>query len=425
MLRKLWSILGPLLIASCLVLLTILGSPLALRHSIKEEKSNAVAITETSFKNSLIKNQALSDPDTHFVPFLGSSEWNRMDGMHPSVLAERYNRSYRPYLMGNRGAASLSQYFGLQQITPYIRDRKAVVFISPQWFSKKGTDPGAVQNYLSNTQVIEFLLKAKPGIESQVAAERLLKLNPGVYKPNLLRKISKGKPLSHFDILSLKIQNQISRKEEGLFSFLGRSQNYEKRILPRVEGLPKKFSYSKLQRIATRRAKKETSNNPFGINNSFYNKRIAPQHDLLKNSQTTFSYVSSPEYTDFELLLSEFAKQKTQAIFIIPPVNKKWADYTGLNYDKYQEAVQKIKYQLKSQGFHHIADFSNDGGRAYFMQDTIHLGWNGWLAFDKEVKPFLENKIPESHYKIHPYFFTKEWANNKFDNKNSSFKDDN
>ena len=77
------------------------------------------------------------------------------------------------------------------------------------------------------------------------------------------------------------------------------------------------------------------------------------------------------------------SKSKVNPIFIIPPVNKKWMDYAGLREDMYQQTVQKIRYQLESQGFTNIADFSKDGGEAFFMKDTIHLGWLGWLAFDK------------------------------------------
>ena len=49
--------------------------------------------------------------------------------------------------------------------------------------------------------------------------------------------------------------------------------------------------------------------------------------------------------------------------------------------DMYQQTVQKIRYQLESQGFNNIADFLKDGGGAFFYKDTIHLGWLGWLAF--------------------------------------------
>ena len=46
----------------------------------------------------------------------------------------------------------------------------------------------------------------------------------------------------------------------------------------------------------------------------------------------------------------------------------------------YQQTVQKIRYQLESQGFTNIADFSKDGGEAFFMKDTIHLGWLGLVG---------------------------------------------
>lgn len=53
---------------------------------------------------------------------------------------------------------------------------------------------------------------------------------------------------------------------------------------------------------------------------------------------------------------------------------------------------KKVTYQLREQGFNNILDLSNDGGKPYFMQDTIHLGWHGWLTVDKSVKPFLDGK---------------------------------
>lgn len=49
---------------------------------------------------------------------------------------------------------------------------------------------------------------------------------------------------------------------------------------------------------------------------------------------------------------------------------------------------QKIKFQLNSQGFNRIADFVNQAGTNYFMEDTIHLGWKGWLAADQQIRPF-------------------------------------
>jgi D-alanine transfer protein len=49
------------------------------------------------------------------------------------------------------------------------------------------------------------------------------------------------------------------------------------------------------------------------------------------------------------------------------------------------------------------------------MEDTIHLGWRGWLKMDQQVKPFLSRKQPAAHYRIQNRFFSRTWqlAQNK------------
>ncbi|MGT2932903.1 D-alanyl-lipoteichoic acid biosynthesis protein DltD [Streptococcus catagoni] len=411
MLKKLGLVFGPLLVAIILVVVTIGSSPICLPHNLKQEKTNAVSLSDTSFKNSLVKKQAFSDPKHKFVPFFGSSEWSRMDSMHPYILAEKYKRDYRPYLVGKRGTQSLSHYFGIQGFKKELENGKAVLVISPQWFSPQGTDTLAVQKYMSNSQIISFLRNAKfHKTESRIAAQRLLQLNPGVAYSRLMKKIARGDSLSALDNHLLNCAHKISLKEESFFSQFSYSTNYQDRIEPRLKGLPKTFSYDKLGHLAMQRGEAGSSNNRFGINNNFYSKRIAPQYASYKNFQANNSFIISPEYTDFQLLLSQLAEDKVQVLFVIPPVNKKWADYTGLNQGKYQRAVQKIKYQLQSQGFTEVVDFSKEGGKPYFMQDTIHLGWNGWLELDKKVLPFMKKKI-STDYHVNDYFLSKEWAN--------------
>ena len=53
-----------------------------------------------------------------------------------------------PTFLGERGAASLNQYFGMQQILPELKDNTAVYVVSPQWFTKKGYDSSAFNNSL-------------------------------------------------------------------------------------------------------------------------------------------------------------------------------------------------------------------------------------------------------------------------------------
>ena len=202
------------------------------------------------------------------------------------------------------------------------------------------------------------------------------------------------------------------RREDAFFStFMAmNNSNYEKKVLSRLDRLPDSFSYDALKEMATAEAKKKTSNNKLGISNSFYKSRIARKLKKLKGFQKKESYLQSPEYNDLQLVLDQFAQSRTNVLFVIPPVNSKWMAYTGLSGDMYQKTVEKIRYQLESQGFTNIADFSKDGDKPYFMQDTIHIGWNGWLAFDKVVDPFVSNPQPAPEYKINERFLSKDWA---------------
>ena len=95
MLKRLWLILGPVFCAMALVATLLFFYPINHKHNLTEEKKAAVSLTAEGFKSRARKEEALGDPNYRFVPFFGSSEWLRFDIVHPAVLAEKYDRSYR------------------------------------------------------------------------------------------------------------------------------------------------------------------------------------------------------------------------------------------------------------------------------------------------------------------------------------------
>ena len=120
MLKRLWLILGPVFCAFLMVVALLFFYPTKQQHDYQAEKRSAVTLTAGSFKGRTQKVRALTDKKHRFVPYFGSSEWLRFDSMHPAVLSEKYKRNYRPYFLGQRGAASLTQYFGMQQMLPQL-----------------------------------------------------------------------------------------------------------------------------------------------------------------------------------------------------------------------------------------------------------------------------------------------------------------
>ncbi|OFN84177.1 D-alanyl-lipoteichoic acid biosynthesis protein DltD [Streptococcus sp. HMSC061D10] len=412
MLKRLWLIFGPIFVAGLLVFLLICFYPSSPSHNLMEEKYSAASVSTESFKERSQKVRALTDPNMRFVPFFGSSEWVRFDSMHPAVLAEKYDRSYRPYFMGQAGAATLSQYFGIQQITSELEKKQAVFVISPQWFTKEDQDSVTFQTYFNNDQLTAFLENQSGDVASQYAANRLLKQNPRVPMKRIVEKLAKGEKLSEFDQSMINISSQINEKQSaifGQFSIRGRLK-YKDHVEKYLSSLPEQFSYEELENIARKDAEENTTNNDLGMENHFYNTQLKKDLKKWEGYQKNYNFLQSREYNDLQLVLDQFAKSKVNVLFVFQPVNKKWMDYTGLSEEMYQHSVEKIRYQLESQGFTNIADFSKNGDEPYFVKDTIHIGWLGWLAFDKVVNPFLSNPTTELNYQMNDRFFSQDWA---------------
>ena len=412
MLKRLWMIFGPVLIAGLLVFLLIFFYPTSKSYNLSQEKRYAAAISTQSFRERFQKVRALSDPSLRFIPFFGSSEWIRFDSMHPAVLAEKYNRSYRPYFLGQAGAASLNQYFGMQQILPEIENKQAVFVISPQWFTETEYEPAVFRRYFNTDQLGAFLENQSGDVSSRYAAKRLMTKYPDVVLGDIVKKITEGEQLSEIDQTLIDTLARFNQKQSFLFGQLSVNdgEKYRDRVEKYLKDLPDKFSYDALREIAVKDAEANTTNNDMGMENHFYDTQVKKDLKKWKDYQKNYNFLKSSEYNDLQLVLNQFANSKVNVLFVIQPVNKKWIDYTGLNQDMYQHAVEKIRYQLESQGFTNIADFSKNGAEPYFVKDTIHIGWLGWLAFDKAVDPFLSNPTPAPTYHLNERFFSKEWS---------------
>ncbi|WP_297815387.1 D-alanyl-lipoteichoic acid biosynthesis protein DltD [uncultured Lactobacillus sp.] len=409
--RKLWQIFGPVICAFILLALLFL---IPWHRNVKSDKllfKASVSQSQNVFKGQEIKQAAFSK---QYVPFYGSSELSRMDPMHPSVLAYKYKRDYRPFLLGGPGSQSLTHFFSMQETVNQLANKKAVFIISPQWFTKQGQNAAAFGMYFSQLQAVNWILNAKDSVATRYAARRLLDMPSGNSSESTkyaLMTLASGKKLSEEQVLWLKARRRILTNEDSFFSSMELTNNVPK-IQNAAHKLPGTYAYDNLRQEANAQGKAATSSNPFGISNSFFKNRLNKKElGRLKGSQKDFDYTQSPECADFELVLNEFAKEHVNVLFVIPPVNEKWAKYTGLSQKMYQTSVSKIKQQLTSQGFDNIADLSRDGGKKFFMEDTIHLGWNGWLAVDQYVRPFMKEPNIPIDYHLNNYYYTKAWGN--------------
>ena len=252
MLKRLWRIFGPVICALVLVVVVIYCYPQGRKHNYQTDKRNAVTLTTANFKSRINKTNALSNKEHRFVPFFGSSEWLRFDALHPAVLAEKYDRNYRPYFIGQRGAASLNQYLGMQQMLPELKNGTAVYVLSPQWFTKKGYNSAAFQQFFSNDQLSSFLNQNETDENSEYAAKRILEMKPEIAMKSQLTKVAKGQELNAFDKTYVQFLAELNKREDALFSPFAapNNANYDKKVLPYLKELPDEFSYEALDQVA-------------------------------------------------------------------------------------------------------------------------------------------------------------------------------
>lgn len=410
--KRLFKIFGPIIVAAIL-LLTVLLTPFSfgLNHVSKDtEQKAAVSLSANVLKGRQIKRQALDDG---YVPFFGSSEWSRFDPMHPSVLAQKYHRDYQPFLLGARGTQSLTQYFVMQSVQKQLTNKKAVFVISPQWFVPKGTRKDAFSYYYSPLQTTDWLQSGHNTAMDRYAAKRLLQMPSGSSDKTLadaLARVAAGFKPTDAQMTYMKYKARVLSSEDEFFSRIGISQKNLDKVDRQANRLPNTYNANQLDQLAGKIGKAETTSNSLQISNQFWNTQLKRNYKRLKGSQQHLNYTKSPEFADFQLVLNQFANNHTDVLFIIPPINQRWADYTGLSMKMIAQFDKKIRYQLTSQGFNNIVDLTKDGSEDYFMTDTIHLGWRGWLAVDQRVDPFLSKKTTtKPNYHINDAFYSNRW----------------
>ena len=114
----------------------------------------------------------------------------------------------------------------------------------------------------------------------------------------------------------------------------------------------------------------------------------------MKNSSKNTKYDESKEYDDLDILLSIVKDLKLNMKFAILPANGKWSDYTGIDSEKRQVAYNNLKEIAKKNNIE-VMDYSSKEYEEYYMYDAMHLGWRGWIDFERDLYK-LKNRMNEN-----------------------------
>ncbi|MGE6258122.1 D-alanyl-lipoteichoic acid biosynthesis protein DltD [Heyndrickxia sporothermodurans] len=379
---------APMIIAVVLFLIFVFFPNKWLEHFITDEKveSASTELSPLMFQGELIQSKMLANKK--YYPIYGSSELSRFDPFHPSNFFRANVKGCEPFLVGRGGTQSIIQFMNLASHADQLKGKKLVFIVSPQWFHKGGIDEFHFAPNYSMLQAYDlaFNKTIDPTLKKE-AIRRLLQFDV-IKRDRLLSTLFKSE-LESSGHLSLKekavkplayVNMQLLKKKDLYYSIIG----HYKRNLHMKSDLVKDKSWNELEKEATHYGKARANNNPFHVSNQYYEQKIAPKLDTLKNRKTETSFAHSVEYNDFQMIINLLKEKGAKPLFVSLPVNGKWYDYTGFPKEGRDVFYNKIRNQVSRAGFP-LADFSGHEYDPYFLKDTMHIAWKGWVYMDREM----------------------------------------
>ena len=150
------------------------------------------------------------------------------------------------------------------------------------------------------------------------------------------------------------------------------------------------FDYRQALNEAMAQAAEMVTNNDFTMQDSYYSTYIGARLDQMEGKDSDLSYSVSPEYDDLRCLLDLCALWDLDVLFVHVPMHGAWNDYTGFDADRRAEYYDAVRGIVEAYDNVTLLDLTASEYEPYFLCDTMHLGWKGWLAVDEAIVEFYQ-----------------------------------
>lgn len=150
------------------------------------------------------------------------------------------------------------------------------------------------------------------------------------------------------------------------------------------------FDYRQALNEAMAQAAEMVTNNDFTMQDSYYSTYIGARLDQMEGKDSDLSYSVSPEYDDLRCLLDLCALWDLDVLFVHVPMHGAWNDYTGFDADRRAEYYDAVRGIVEAYDNVTLLDLTASEYESYFLCDTMHLGWKGWLAVDEAIVEFYQ-----------------------------------
>ncbi len=415
--------------ALVLILCVALGTHLFTAAAAKKEQDGLYAWTDETKYASMHALSSSIDEDT--IPVMGSSELQHQKSTpyNPGNLFQ--DQDIKPLLIGAGYYQSLFHATALSAMEPEMENRKTVLILAPQWFRKSGVRPEAFASRFSEENYIDMLqnpklkketreyiiarthkllAKTDPTMDKRIRSyeEQYLDENlaPVISSPGMRERFVREKNRTNI-YLRYKVYDLFHKKFEmpdasedsgssdaaGASDASGASEDASSSDAAGSSDADESSSpdFAGLRAQAAIDGEEACGGNEFYVKRSYYEHYIVHVMEEEKDSGIKTGYSVSPEYDDLNCFLMTCRDLEITPLIIITPVNGYWYDYIGFPADAREDYYSQIR-EMAAAYDAEVCDFSDREYEPYFMEDTIHIGWKGWVDACEAIYRFAKEK---------------------------------
>ena len=361
--------------------------PQALGNTLDEEKITGTWLVRT----------AAEQEDTLTV--FGSSELKTFEiSTHPANFFAGKRCGFQVNLVGRGACQSLVHAMAVGASGESLKGKKIVLITAPQSYVEGGIAPDLFLANFSEQQMLtlladddlpaqlrQYLAARVQALIAQYNAQNHTDLQTHTAAGLLTRAWAKGSGaektlLAPYAALSRWL---LDTKDLAVSARCIRAGDFAD-----AEAKSGDIDWAAEQAQALAQAKAQSTNNDFYMLDSYYQTYVGHRLSQMEGRDAQVCYDVSPEYDDLRCLLDICKAKDIQALFVHVPVNGKWSDYTGLTQQRRQTYYENVWDIVSQYDNVTLLDLTAEEDTPYFLCDTMHLGWKGWLAVDRAMDEF-------------------------------------
>lgn len=344
-----------------------------------------------------LMRQAAQEPDTLLI--FGSSELKTTDiCSHPANFFAGKRCGFQVDLIGRGSCQSLVHALAIAAGGDALNGKKVVLITSPQSYVEDGIAPDLFMANFSELQALAMLEDSTVSDEVKAyLSARIQTLIDSYNEENgaSMQRYTAAGLLTDAEADGNSLVSSLLLPYRALsYWALDCKDRIEARTVMRdyadvaAPQDPAAIDWAAEEEAALAQAAEMVTNNDFSMQDDYYSTYVGRKLDQQAGKDSGLSYDVSPEYDDLRCLLEICRQKQMEVLFVHVPMNGSWSDYTGFDAERRETYYANVRAIAEEYENVTLLDLTRYEYEPYFLCDTMHLGWKGWLEVDRAIIEF-------------------------------------